>query len=249
MQPCACASSTLGYNLTLQLCWKILSVSQPSCFLAQVNMPYCVVCGNRFKGRGSYCVLHHTSGLDHAWRPSYNYSSDSTDPSSVRCHVDHRNHYRRLRVSNGDDNYDPYSNTNALVRYGHGHASKSGTALAQPLVQTFTTLSHNHAISALTYTITPSGAQSLTAEANFDREQCPVCRKWFPDHQKLDDHRYEFPAGCEIHGLCLRLEDVLWHGTSERHERCFIKGCGSVYRKEGGWKAGVVEGHIRSWHS
>jgi hypothetical protein len=120
--------------------------------------------------------------------------------------------------------------------------------MAQPLINTFKALSPTHAISSLTYSFTPNGGQSLTAQANFDREKCMVCDTWFPDGQKLESHQWEFSVGCQEHGVCMREEDVQWHGTSERHERCFVRGCHSVYRKEGGWKGGVIKEHVVSWH-
>jgi hypothetical protein len=211
-------------------------------------MPYCSTCGVRFKGHGTHCLLHSTKYHHTSTRlqNTYSYNSDSTNSSGVRF----RTGGPRTRFAN---THDPYNdNTNALVRYNHSGNSiqpyNTTTALAQPLVATFTTLSHAHAISSLTYSISPQGAHSLSAEANFEREQCSVCRKWFPDHQKLQYHHREFPVGCEEHGICLREEDVQWHGNRERHERCFVRGCGSVYRREGGWKGVVVERHVREWH-
>lgn len=225
-------------------------------------MPCCITCGARFQGRGSQCALHNRTyhHRNPRWQDNYNYnySSDSTDPSSIQYlrATQRRTRPRTLRfASNTYDTttYDQYNNSNnnnlttALVPYNH-HSGTAETSLAAPLVQTFTTLSHSHAISSLTYSITPQGSQSLTASANFDREQCPVCKKWFPDQSKLEFHQWEFPVGCDVHGVCLRAEDVMWHGTRERHERCFVRGCGSVYRREGGWRGGVVEGHVKGWH-
>ncbi|KAF1846775.1 uncharacterized protein K460DRAFT_284147 [Cucurbitaria berberidis CBS 394.84] len=211
-------------------------------------MPYCITCGAYFQGRGSRCVLHNGHRLQARWQDSYNYSSDSTDPSSIRYRTDQRRRPRNLRFTNAHETVDQLNNPNTLVHYNHGTLTVPDTALAQPLVHTFATLSHAHAISSLTYSILPSGGQSLTAEANFEREQCRVCRTWFPDHQKLEYHQRELPVGCDVHGICMRMEDVHWHGTSERHERCFVRGCGSVYRMEGGWKGGVIEGHVKGWH-
>ncbi|KAF1839377.1 hypothetical protein BDW02DRAFT_150323 [Decorospora gaudefroyi] len=196
-------------------------------------MPYCSTCGVRFRGRGSHCVLH-----TNTYYNNYNYNSDSTNSSGPRFHTDTR---PRTRFATNNT-------SNALVPYPTTTSFNTNTSLAQPLVQTFTTLSHAHAISSLTYSVTPSGAHSLTAAANFDREQCSVCRKWFPDHEKLGYHARDFPVGCEEHGVCLRQEDVQWHGTSERHERCFVRGCASVYRREGGWKSSVIDRHVREWH-
>lgn len=55
--------------------------------------------------------------------------------------------------------------------------------------------------------------------------------------------------GCEAHGVCLREEDIGWHAAEWRHDRCFVRWCGSVYRREGGWKGTVIEGHVRGWHT
>ncbi|KAH7398212.1 hypothetical protein BKA66DRAFT_437293 [Pyrenochaeta sp. MPI-SDFR-AT-0127] len=212
-------------------------------------MPYCITCAARFKGGGIHCAIHNPYRSGNRHQDTQNYSSDSTNPSSIRYRADYRRRSRNLRFENTRDLYDHYNNTpNALVRYEHGVTTNVDAALAQPLAYAFTTLSHAHAISSVTYSVTPSGVQTLAAEANFEREQCTVCRQWFPDHEKLQNHQWEFPVGCEVHGLCMRAEDAQWHGTSERHERCFVRGCESVYRREGGWKGSVVEGHIRGWH-
>lgn len=48
--------------------------------------------------------------------------------------------------------------------------------------------------------------------------------------------------------MCFGKEEEYFHATSCRHDRCFVKGCGSIYRKEGGWKGSVVEAHVREWH-
>ena len=235
------------------LCY-IVNQCKPCCFLHPFRtlMPHCLVCGAYFQGRGSQCALHNSHRHRSIRRQDlYNYSSDSTDPSSIRYRTTQQHHRpRTLRFADTCNTYGGSNNhANTLVPYDYdGTSINPNTALAQPLVHTFTTLSHAHAISSLTYSILPSGGQSLTAEANFDREQCPVCRTWFPDHQKLEYHQWDLPVGCEVHGMCMRMEDVVWHGTSEKHDRCFVRGCGSVYRKEGRWKGGVVEAHVKSWH-
>jgi hypothetical protein len=215
-------------------------------------MPYCSTCGVRFKGQGTHCLLHsnsfrHTSTRLH----DYNYNSDSTNSSGI-CF---RTGGSRPRAHFADTHGRYNDTTNALVPYSNHHHhttqrynNNTTRALAQPLVATFEDLSQEHAISSLTYSVMPSGAHTLRAEANFEREQCTVCREWFPDHQRLEDHHYEFPVGCEKHGVCLRREDVQWHGNRERHERCFVRGCQSIYRREGGWKSVVVERHVRESH-
>lgn len=215
-------------------------------------MPYCVTCATRFKGGGTYCAIHKPFRSSNGYQDNYNYSSDSTDPSSIRYRADYRRRPRSLPFANiygTRHSHGQYNrSSNALVRYEHGATTYANAALAQPLANAFTTLSHAHAISSVTYSVTPSGVQTLAAEANFEREQCNVCMQWFPDHQKLENHQWEFPVGCEAHGMCMRVEDAQWHGTSSKHERCFVRGCGSIYRREGGWKGSVVEGHVRSWH-
>lgn len=49
--------------------------------------------------------------------------------------------------------------------------------------------------------------------------------------------------------MCFGQEEEHYHGTQYRHERCFVRGCTSPYRREGGWKSGVVEGHVKKWHA
>lgn len=215
-------------------------------------MPDCTICGVRFKGRGFHCGLHYQNRPSTRSYGRYNYSSDSTDPSSVwfsaagsRC----RRH-RTLRFADQQEYHDSH---NALVRSNTNRNAHQplllSSALAQPLIQVFSALTDTHAIASVRYSVNPStGTHSLTAEANFDREQCAVCQAWFPDHEKLLHHQMEFQVGCEECYVCLRLEDTLWHAKAVRHERCFVRGCGSVYRKEGGWKAAVVERHVWERH-
>jgi hypothetical protein len=209
-------------------------------------MPYCATCRARFHGGGHHCALHRPSLRRSHIQEHYNYSSDSTHPGDTHFRTSHgtvgtiaRHHLHR-------DN--DYNNSHALALHNQYGMSPMDSSLAQPLAQSFATLQSTHVIASLTYTITPHGIQTLKAEANLEREQCTVCGTWFPNHQKLESHQWDFPVGCEVHGVCMRMEDVQWHGTSERHERCFVRGCQSVYRKEGGWRAGVVEGHVRGWH-
>lgn len=217
--------------------------------LASVQtMPHCAACGVRFHGSGHYCTFHKSSLRRSRTQESYNYTSDSMYPGDTH-----------LRTSQGTVgtvarrrpcNSDGYNDARALALYNsHYHNTPTmNTPLAHTLAESFATLQDTHIIASLTYTVTPSGAQTLTAEANLEREQCSVCCVWFPDHRQLEYHHWENPVGCEIHNICMRREDASWHGTQERHNRCFVSDCESVYRREGGWKAGVVEEHVRGWH-
>lgn len=209
-------------------------------------MSHCATCGARFQGNGHHCIFHKSK--NHRFRNPeyYSYSSDSTYPDATHLRTSQGTVGmvvpRRSRHSRG------YNDAHAITLYSHHDTPPVETPLAYTLAQSFTTLQDTHVIASLSYSVTPSGTQTLIAEANLDREQCTICYSWFPNNQKLDHHQRANPLGCETHGVCMPMEDALWHGTKERHERCFVKGCGSVYRKEGGWKAGVVEGHVRAWH-
>ena len=41
---------------------------------------------------------------------------------------------------------------------------------------------------------------------------------------------------------------MAWHAQSKRHERCFVRNCERIYRKEGGWRGSVIEDHVMEWH-
>ncbi|KAF1362995.1 hypothetical protein EJ07DRAFT_105538 [Lizonia empirigonia] len=211
-------------------------------------MPRCATCSTRFHGSGHHCALHKSKIRRARTQEYYNYGSDSTYPGDTHFRTSQGTigsiARRRLHRSDGYD--DAYAL--ALYRNHDDDVPTTNTPLAHTLAESFATLQDTHVIASLTYTVTPSGAQTLTAEANLEREQCLTCYAWFPNHQKLQNHQWENPVSCETHGVCMRKEDVLYHGTKERHERCFVTGCGSVYRREGGWKTGVVEGHVRGWH-
>lgn len=215
-------------------------------------MPDCVNCGVRFKGRGVDCGLHYHNRPSTRLYDQYNYSSNATDLSSVWFPTEGtRRRHRTLRFA--DHHGHHYDSHNAIVRSntnGYVHQPRLlSSALAQPLVQVFSALTDTHAIASVRYSVNPStGTHSLTAEANFDRKQCAVCQTWFPDHEKLLHHQLEFQVGCEECGVCLTREDTLWHAKAVRHERCFVRACGSVYRREGSWKAAVVERHIWERH-
>ena len=38
------------------------------------------------------------------------------------------------------------------------------------------------------------------------------------------------------------------HAEEERHERCFVRGCPSEYRKKSGWRGRAIEYHVRRLH-
>lgn len=211
------------------------------------QMAYCATCSARFKGSGHHCALHKSDFRRSRTQEYYNYSSDSAYPGDT--------HFRTNQGTDGivarrrPHHHDGYNEAHVLALYHTNHNMPSiNTPLAHTLAQSFATLQDTHVIASLTYSITPNGTQTLTAEANLEREQCPVCYAWFPNHEKLKYHQWENPVGCEAHQVCMRAEDALWHGTKERHERCFVRSCESVYRREGGWRAGAVEEHVKGWH-
>lgn len=242
MQPCVCELYRNRANVVILL--------DPSIsFLSNLfAMPYCTVCGEYFEGRGTYCAYHSGSVPEASRHGNYYYSSDSSGPAKIRFSTRQRHyhspHYADPRFLDGYHNH-----STSLVKHSHrNRTTKDYTALTRPLVHAFEDLSHNHEIASLTYSVDRAGGQSLRASANFDREQCLVCHRWFPDHQKLEVHRWEFPVGCEEHGVCLREEDVQWHATDEKHERCFVRRCETEYRKEGGWKPGYIKAHMLRYH-
>jgi hypothetical protein len=214
-------------------------------------MPYCATCRVRFHGSGYYCGLHRSSHRSRT-REYYNYNIDSTNPTDIhfRTSLDTAGTVvarRRLQPDNSHDSSDRH----ALALYSQRHRPDTQMIdfpLAQTLAQSLVTLQDAHIITSLTYSVTPSGTQMLTAETNLEREQCPTCYTWFPNRAKLQVHMWDYPAGCDFHGICMPKEDVHSHGTSERHDRCFVRGCQSMFRKEGGWKTRAVEEHIRDWH-
>ncbi|KAF1993215.1 hypothetical protein P154DRAFT_625615 [Amniculicola lignicola CBS 123094] len=221
-------------------------------------MPFCHICADGFDGHGNYCERHNTS---YAVTKTYD-TYDAYNPSKyetvehypmVKHRSSHQNYHKPTYKYNDykHNDYNTYDNT---LTY---HASSSSNPIPVPLntsnivaatASTFRSLATDYTINSLSLSISPSGTKSILVTANKDRIQCPVCKEWFPDHQRLDMHHYEYPSGCEVHQTCFGREEELWHGTSCRHERCFVKGCSSVYRREGGWKRGVVEDHVREWH-
>jgi hypothetical protein len=211
-------------------------------------MPSCILCNSYFKGRGAHCNCHNYHSATRV-RNRYNYNSDSTEPSSIgfRNSNGNGNRPRTLRFADTTNMYGQNTNNNAVVRYDgrYGAYDNTNTALAQPLINTFTKLSNTHAISSLTCSYDPSGGYSFKAEANLDRERCNV---WFADYEKLQSHQWEFSVGCEEHGVCMRMEDVQWHATTWKHERCFFRGCHSQYRRKGRWMDEAIEYHVLSRH-
>jgi hypothetical protein len=213
-------------------------------------MPHCVICNTRIYGSGHYCSLHKPKFRRSHTQEYYNYSSDSTYPGET--------HFRTSAGTTGTVARRRHNNdttNNAVALYSSNAAGQISIdrpavdmPLAYMLAQSFAALQETHIINSVTYCVTPSGAQTLNVDANLDRDQCPTCRVWFANREKLDDHRLEYPVGCEIHALCMRSEDTLWHGTDRRHDRCFVRGCLSPYRTEGSWRTSAVERHVRSCH-
>lgn len=229
-------------------------------------MQYCNTCGGPFQGRGRHCSSHdQTRRYPYNLHERFNYNTDSTDPEGnhTRRHT-LRNRPRVTRFADDDVNnyynnrgdqedyhiHEDHDRQRNLVRYRRGNSNNNNvnTSLTQPLVQTFRTLSRGHEIRSMTYTQFPHGVSSVQADANTEREQCDICSSWFPDHRKLMYHQQEYSAGCEEHGICIRPEDAIYHATREKHNRCFLRGCSYVYRREGDWKPGFVREHVKSAH-
>ena len=213
-------------------------------FKPAFKMPYCTSCGSYFDGRGTYCALHNPYLF--------------TKPQGDRFKPDQ--HFPDIKYRTGHNhkphkhtNYDTYGNPNKYDRTNDNSLTlfpgpqTSSTALHQAATH-FRNLADNHAINNMTFSVTSNGTKSVSVSANKDREQCAVCKKWFPDRRRLELHQWEFQSGCEVHEICFAQEEGYYHGVSYRHDRCFVRGCGSVYRREGGWKASVVEAHVREWH-
>ncbi|KAF2690491.1 hypothetical protein K458DRAFT_289830 [Lentithecium fluviatile CBS 122367] len=220
-------------------------------------MAFCTTCGAQFNGRGNHCTRHSSYLQDY-----YNqYTSDSHDVVPIKYRTgrfrssSHNRHRKPRQIGYHDsynalDTYNPQTNEWANNYNGYnGSDPITHPTTILPLTTTFDRLANNHSIAELTYSIEPTGKRSITATANPDREQCPVCFQYFADVGRLRAHTWEFPIGCERHRVCLRDEDAAWHAQSERHERCFVRGCTSVYRREGGWRGIVVENHVKGWHS
>ncbi|KAF2180053.1 hypothetical protein K469DRAFT_593836 [Zopfia rhizophila CBS 207.26] len=195
-------------------------------------MPFCTKCGDRFQGRGTLCAYHNI--------PIYTktYDTYNTAEPYYTHDASHRHYY--------DSPHRPhYSNYNAASLFPSPRTSNTQLQVA---AHQFRKLADDYAINHMTFNSHPNGTRSVQVSANKDREQCSVCKKWFADHQKLELHLWEFPSGCEEHEVCFRQEEEYFHGTTYRHGRCFVRGCQSIYRREGGWKSGVVERHVRDCH-
>ncbi|KAH9881902.1 hypothetical protein J1614_001073 [Plenodomus biglobosus] len=229
-------------------------------------MLHCMECGASFRGPGRYC--EHYELIDGRNRrysykayEQFHYNSDSTDSIGLHMGTNQRNLLHRTRfideykdLDMGDSNYSHALHHIHKIRGGDDRWSSRheicniDTTLHPPLVQTFNTLSRTHAIRSMTYNVSPHGDRSVTAEANPEREMCNICKTWFPDHAKLACHRLEFSAGCEEHRKCMRPEEAIYHAYKKKHYRCFVRGCYSLYRREGDWRPSIIEEHIRRTH-
>ncbi|KAF2451490.1 hypothetical protein P171DRAFT_401055 [Karstenula rhodostoma CBS 690.94] len=221
-------------------------------------MPFCTVCSVPFNGRGSHCAHHKT----------YYGASDSNAINYRTRTLLHDSHRPRKPLQIGFRGshdalvpYRPYASSNSLALAGfdpepshdyegfsYKHDGDPVLSSLKPLGYAFEQLSSMHAVTQLTYSVDAHGTRSVTATANPEREQCTNCGAFFADFHRLKGHYADYPVQCDVHGVCLRLDDVLVHADEERHERCFVRGCRSVYRLEGGWKGSVVEGHVRGIH-
>ncbi|KAF2121115.1 hypothetical protein BDV96DRAFT_640521 [Lophiotrema nucula] len=193
-------------------------------------MPFCNTCGSFYEGRGLYCPYHGSKKTfpKSYEQPSGYYNVDGIPPMEYNSHK-HHNRYNSPDLS--------------LFPSRHGTSANLQSAATH-----FRNLANDYTINNMTFHTHPNGTKSIQVSANKDRVQCSTCKQWFPDRKRLEAHQWEYVSGCEDHAVCFSREDEMWHGTSWKHDRCFVKGCESVYRREGGWKAGVVEDHVRKWH-
>lgn len=222
-------------------------------------MSRCAVCDTRIYGSGNYCTLHKPKYRPSHTQEYYNYSSNSAYPGETHFrtsagtagavarrhhhHSDHRDSHNQLALYSQPHN-QPYNQSyNQSYNQPYNGTQVVNLPLAQTLTQAFTHLQDTYVIASVTY-----DGQEITVNANLEREQCLVCHVWFPNHDKLVWHQIENPVGCEVHGVCMRKEDALWHGTARQHERCFVRGCRSAFRAEGGWRDSTVERHVRDHH-
>jgi hypothetical protein len=194
------------------------------------KMPYCHTCGEPFEGRGIYCSYHGTKTYKHS-EPNSFYSPESNPNIQYRVYGQRR---RRddLHPTNLSLFPSPLSTSSSL----------------QAAASQFRSLADDYAINHMTFHTHNNGTKSVQVSANKDRVQCSTCKSWFPDRRRLEQHQWELQSGCEVHEMCFPRDEEYFHGTSCRHSRCFVRGCESVYRREGGWKGNVVEGHVREWH-
>lgn len=135
------------------------------------------------------------------------------------------------------------SDDNALIPKVSGALTSGPLASVDGLISTF-------AVNEMEFTVGADGSKTAKGTPNKDREQCGVCWKWFPDRDRLDVHKMEKPSGCEVHHICFEKKEVPYHGTYERHTRCFVRGCGHAQRKDGAylWTEADIEQHIRDQH-
>ena len=208
-------------------------------------MPYCTTCAYPFSGHGTTCPKHTSIYVT------------LEKPSSTHNH--HQQHLYHDQDQHLDlEVYQQQPQDHHEPKHQHQYQHRHHHHQDQPIIPTsyikaatteFHYLAPNHAITRLTATLHPNGTRSLTLEANLDREQCPTCKTWFASREKLDVHTWEYAYGCAEHELCFRSkEDEFFHGVSWRHNRCFVRGCESLMRREGGWKWGQVRRHVRDVH-
>jgi hypothetical protein len=131
----------------------------------------------------------------------------------------------------------------AVIPAAYRSAQYLGTIASE-----FRYLADDFAVNRITASVLPDGTRELCIEANNERERCSTCGTWFADRQKLERHMWEFPCGCSKHGMCFTKEDEYYHGVMYRHERCFVRGCDTLFRKERGWKESAIKDHVKKWH-
>ncbi|KAF2728978.1 hypothetical protein EJ04DRAFT_503174 [Polyplosphaeria fusca] len=195
-------------------------------------MPYCTSCGDRFEGRGIYCGYHGAKTYGRGYEQPNAYYTPDSNPNV---------HYRTGHRQRHDD----LTHSASLSLFP---SPLSTSASLQQAASQFRNLADEYAINHMTFHTHANGTKSVQVSANKDRCQCTVCKDWFPDRRRLEQHQWEQQGGCEIHELCFPSNDEHFHGTTYRHDRCFVRGCVSIYRREGGWKTSVIETHIREWH-
>jgi hypothetical protein len=214
------------------------------------TMPNCAICNVHFPGRGRYCHLH---------IPCYQstYNADIYSPlvryHGRSCSVSRPCRHRQIGYKDTWNALETYRSNAAINDYNYPYIATCNESITHPAVTSYlnATLEHfsdTHAISSLTYTISPSGAHSVTATANPDREQCRTCCRVYANAEKLQNHKWEFPFGCERHRVCLRQGEVYAHAMARQHDKWFVRGCESLLRREGDWPRGEVERHVSRWH-
>lgn len=220
-------------------------------------MPYCTLCGYYFKGRGTRCVFHDPNPITVDTQSRYTSSNITTayplnEPQGiVRYKPKTRGQSSRKAPTYTD--YEPYrdlihlpsssTDPSTLPELNPSTLDELQSLASSPLYSnvslTVAAASNSHSTPSYTLSLAP----------NLHREQCSRCKEWFPDQKRRERHAWEYPSGCDVHEMCFGIDEEYYHGVQYRHDRCFVRECKSVYRREGGWKKEVVKDHVADWHS